>query len=241
MIKLLSMLEKYQPSLLFKDKDTQKRIKLLHSDPYVKQLKPKIKTCLDFYQANLIKQGLLNKLALEKDYETIRINNDAIWDNIFYQEKKLIAHLDGKEIREKIPSFEFNGLKIFIPFFDERLNHYYTNDMAIFEKKQYFDIYRNFTKFVVEVGMYGHLPYQSFFASCYCIASLESNYVLYDVKHETMTVLLFNQDFSFTMQDNSEHLAQLILNEDVTHVVDYLMEHKLLNKKCEKKLRKGYR
>lgn len=240
MIKFLSMLEKYQPSLLFKDKDTQKRIKLLQSDPNVKQLKPKIKTCLDFYQVNLIKQGLLNKLALEKDYESIRINNDSIWDNILYQEKKLIAHLDGKEIREKIPSFEFNGLKIFIPFFDERLNHYYTNDMAIFETKQYFDIYRNFIKYNVDVGMYGHLPYESFSASCYCIAFSNSNYVLYDVRYETMTVVFSNQNFSFTMQDNSKHLAQLILEEDVSLVLDFVLKHQLLNKKCEKKLRKEY-
>ena len=64
MIKTLELLEKYQPSGLLKNRETQKRINWLFEDSQLKALKPSIKSCLDYYQANLIKQGLLNKDAL---------------------------------------------------------------------------------------------------------------------------------------------------------------------------------
>ncbi|NLC41384.1 MAG: hypothetical protein GX775_00820 [Erysipelothrix sp.] len=238
MIKTLELLEKYQPSGLLKNRETQKRINWLFEDSQLKALKPSIKSCLDYYQANLIKQGLLNKDALESNYEAIRSVNNAMWDSLLYQEKNMIANLDGQAIREKLPYFIVDGKHFYIPFLDYRLNHYYTYEMAIFDTKQYFGLYRNFKKYAVDVSIYGGTPYLYLSAGCLCLVNLEDKYVLYDAQHETITVVLNGKDYSFTMADSSKELASLLVGDSEKQLIDYLIDHDLINKKLLKRLKR---
>lgn len=243
MEKILNLLSRHQKVKFYNQRDINQKVKELKKSPTIMKLVHSFKTPLDFYQANLIKQGLLNKTRLENDYESIRQANQTIWDGLNYHEKVMIARLDGQTVRSEIPYFIFQDKKMFIPFFDERLNHYYLNEMAIFDINQYFNIYRDFEKHLVAIDTYKGTPYNGLNAGCVCLLDDEKGYVLWDPQSAVMSVVK-DKAYFFRLDNVSnveslKALASHVLNDEVVDVIQLLQDNQFVSTSTLKKIKKG--
>lgn len=243
---LIDTLSKHQPSLFLKETAVQLEInRLMKAEPVARSFK-KLDEPIKWYQAKAMVQGLINKQRLEKDYERIRNQNLDIWETLIYEQKTLIARLEGQEVRQQLPSFHFKDKVMYIPFFDERLNYYYTNEMPIFDINQYFKIYKEYDKYLIPLNSYGGRLYSELMCGCLCLAEQGHNYVLWDARNQVMTVCLDSKFHSFKLMMVSglfsldlKELANAILEHEFDVCTTFLVSHKLINSKMLKVLKKG--
>ncbi len=221
----------------------------------VKAFKPfnidcKVKTELDYFEALIQYQALLNKQKFEKLYEDQRHELFEIWDNMSYQERNRLIQIKLDEVKETCKYFKTSEDKvIWIPFFDTLLNGLYHNDIAIFELQQYFKLYKDFKDRRVSIREYGFLPYSSQFIDVQVI--LERKDRIYFYYHPLASIFELNSTFELTripldcdackITPFTKDLLQIInayRSENVKTFLEACIESSLISEKSKKVLQK---
>lgn len=242
MERLLKTLVQKQRHDIFKDEQVKNERKTLLQNGHLKHLVKTVKTPLEYYQAKVIEQALINKKILEQDYERIRKHNGGVWGKLNYEEKVMISNLEGQRIRNKLYHFTKDDVRIFVPFFDLHFNHYYDKEMPIFDIEQYFNMYKSFKDQMIDVGYYKGCPYNHFFSPCKSVAENESGYVLWDARHSTMTVIFGHDSFSFKIESSNlftydfKNLGLAFIENNLNTAIEILLADQLVNRRLTKYL-----
>lgn len=190
MKELFKLFEKSYPLTFFKSQDLKDNSKQLCRNPVVQSYFKKIETPLQYYQAQMIHEALKNKKAIQNEFERFRNTNQDLWQHINYSERNLLFKPQAEIIKKELKYFEVdNRRRIFVPIFSNQLNFYYDVETAIFDLKQYYNLYHDFKKELVALDLYKGAYYQpgQSFAQCITLNEKGNNYVLVDPYGKCLT------------------------------------------------------
>jgi len=201
---------------LFKVKSTKYLI-----DYYIKtakqeqNIKLKIKSELDFFNAAIIIESLKNKKMFEETYERERKELTDLWPTLSYQEKNKLINIKINETKKRCKSFSSQkGTRIWIAFFDELLNTLYDKEMNIFDLEQYFNLYKDFKSRMIPITEYGITPFRDEFIDVKVIHSSENRVLFFYDPIKTIFLLSIN--------DHNWKLKKLCLKKEYNlQIEDY--------------------
>lgn len=199
---------------------------------------------LDLIKVSIFLSALKQKEVIEKTYEQVRNENIDMWEYLEFNERNNIV---GQTLNERLHDmyhFNFEGTEIYIPFFDRLMNSLYTKETAILELPQFFELYQDFKKRIIDMSMYGIDIYRSGFSYLPCVASSEIVAVLFNSEINVFYAIT-NQSFKrypFNAKAKLDEATQihlgnlLVKGEDV--FLDELIDKRLLKRACIKRILK---
>lgn len=183
MKELFTLFEKSYPLTFFESQEIRTNSKLLCKNIIVQSYFKKITTPLQYYQAQMILEALKNKEAIQNEFELFRNANQDLWQHINYSERNLLFKPQAEIIKKELKHFVIEDRKrIFVPIFSSQLNYYYDVETAVFDLKQYYNLYFDFKKELVALDIYKgayYKPGQSF-AQCFLLNEKGNSYILVD-------------------------------------------------------------
>ena len=199
----------------------------------------------DIMRANILLRGLENKTLFEKEIVNIKSHGEI-------ETGKFILTLKERMLGQ--PYYDFNGTKIYIPFFSSALNQIYTNEPEKLLSLPYSELEHDFEDACVDpFDTYGAELFNSYFTSLVKIAS--SKHATAFFYYDTNTVYIINDqgrlDGKFVLFDkymkkvSYTHMIERIspfieayFNNARQGLVDALLEHKLISPQMHKLLNK---
>lgn len=200
------------------------------------------KTEFDFYKNQIVYRAIQNKQSIEKAYKEARIKMDDYYDALSYEQKNRLMDYEIKTALKDMISFKYNDQNIYIPFFDERLNTIYENEMVLFDLKKYADIMLYYDS-LMKKNLYGYVVYDSSFSDLELIHVNEGQCALYCHKRNKLYFLMNYEmvDYLTLPYIDKEHLVQLSVsyfNNDTDKLVDDLYAFTYIDEKLYKKFTK---
>ena len=204
MIKLLKELYKYNGLSLSNTPKLKTKLKTIRMAFSSYSIDLPLRTDLDYFDASIAYQGLLNKQAFETVFQDQWVQLSDLWSHLSYQEKNKLIQIPLTEVKNQLPYFSSeSGKVIWIPFFNELLNTLYHSDLAIFELEQYYKLFKNFSSNREDRHHYGFLPFKSRFIEITPLFEKEGCFYFYD------------QDFKSIFRLNSKfEMVRLPLNKE---------------------------
>lgn len=234
---------------IYSNKATKDIIDLIKSKFNRYKIERKLKTELDFFIGLIELESLKNKESFEKCFEDARTELFDYWDNLSYQERNRLVLLQTNVLKNDSHFFKFNNKPIWIAFFDELLNSLYNNEIGILELPQYFKLYRQFSDRMISVKVYGLCPFINEFIPIVNLLNNDNSIVFY--YHLTKSLYYLNNDFKLVryplskelcqvqpLKDDLKVIANSILTQDESIIIDSLINSLLINDKVKKQLQK---
>lgn len=234
---------------IYSNKATKDIIDLIKSKFNRYKIERKLKTELDFFIGLIELESLKNKESFEKCFEDARTELFDYWDNLSYQERNRLVLLQTNVLKNDSHFFKFNNKPIWIAFFDELLNSLYNNEIAILELPQYFKLYRQFSDRMISVKEYGLCPFTNEFIPIVNLLNNDNSIVFY--YHLTKSLYYLNNDFKLIryplskelcqvqpLKDDLKVIANSILTQEESIIIDSLINSLLINDKVKKQLQK---
>lgn len=200
-----------------------------------------------FYQLEIIYESLLNKMKFESRFLETFVQMHDFWKDLDYQERKHQMNVDIDQMRAELKSFPFDGEEIYMPMFDKRMNHLYTEEIVLLELKQYGRYTREFADEVKE-NLYGILPYQYNFTSCLYIGGNNDDFCIYNpginrlyfIKEQRCVITIsFDPTFADAQAIESiQKIVQAVLANQPLALIDAILEANVVKEKTMKKLQK---
>lgn len=201
-----------------------------------------------FFQYEIIEKSLGIKEQLEETFFDVYVRMYDYWYDLTYQERKKQMNIDIHKRMQTMTCFQSQGQEIYMPCFDEKFNHLYTDEIVLLDLKQYHSFIRTFAK-QIRYDYYGALSFLHGFSSAQVIALNDQNFVLF---HERSCRLyhyeqnVFKKALSLDKkrfkqaekQDVLEDLAKHMLENDEDSILDILLEGTLISNKMIRKLGK---
>lgn len=208
MIKLLKLLNRSNGIKLSNASKLKSKIKTIKSAFLAYEIQIPIRTELEYFEASIAYQGLLNKQAFETVFHQQWNQLSDLWSHLSYQEKNKLIQIELTEIKNHHPFFIVeSGKVIWIPFFNELLNTLYHSDLAIFELEQYFKLFKKFSTTMESRSFYGFYPYTSRFIDVTPLDVIENTLYFYDQEFKSIFKL-----------DQQNHLTRMPLNKDACSI-----------------------
>ena len=91
------------------------------------------------------------------------------WYDLTYQERKKQMNLDIMRLKQELPCFVWDTQEIYMPCFQAKFNHLYTDEIILLDLKQYHTFIRSYQD-QLKGDLYGCLPYELGWTSAACIA-----------------------------------------------------------------------
>lgn len=234
---------------IYSNKATKDIIDLIKSKFNRYKIERKLKTELDFFIGLIELESLKNKESFEKCFEDARTELFDYWDNLSYQERNRLVLLQTNVLKNDSHFFKFNNKPIWIAFFDELLNSLYNNEIGILELPQYFKLYRQFSDRMISVKEYGLCPFINEFIPIVNLLNNDNSIVFY--YHLTKSLYYLNNDFKLIryplskelcqvqpLKDDLKVIANSILTQEESIIIDSLINSLLINDKVKKQLQK---
>lgn len=204
----------------------------------------------DFYTLCILEEGLRNKQTIEALYEQKRTELLDIWDMLDYPKRNEFLHPVIAEAVAGMKKFYFHDKIILIPFFDEVINALYDHETAVLELPQFFKMYKQFSDKIVDPVVYGTLPYEAGFARTQVIGGNERGIALYEGRTHALIVLFQDgREVQLPLSLNCTglkldppqgwKLAQAVLSEDPSGLIQALLQCGYVDEGLKKKLAKG--
>ncbi|KAF0226587.1 MAG: hypothetical protein FD133_1416 [Erysipelotrichaceae bacterium] len=210
-----------------------------------------IKTELDFFNAAILYESLINKKRFEDTYERERKELTDLWPTLSYQEKNKLINMKLSETKQRCRKFsDKKGTIIWIAFFDQLLNTLYDKEMNIFDLEQYFNLYKNFKKRMIPTQTYGINPYAWAFIDITVIDKNESTVVFYYDPLKTvyrltekgsdlnLIKLPLRKDYGYRNEDNVSIISIMdhYANEHKVEMMDELLNSEIISLKVRNSL-----
>ncbi|CAM3571553.1 hypothetical protein ERUR111494_00585 [Erysipelothrix urinaevulpis] len=144
--------------------------------------------CLQVFQTSLY-----NKEKFETSYDLFRREHLDMWENMTFNERNFFISQDLNKTKQSLKSFEFEGARIYIPFFNRLMNVLYDQETAILELPQFLKLYENFESELVPITTYGTLPFKANMSFAHFVYESNDQIVLFDSTIKTFFKLDANQ------------------------------------------------
>lgn len=199
----------------------------------------------DVIRLEVIYNSLLVKQRFEEVFFDTYVKMFDYWYDLTYQERKKQMNVDIDRLKEELTCFMSGEEAVYMPSFDERINHLYATEIVLLDLKQYHRYIRECASEVRE-HLYGVLPFQHGFSSTRVYAEGEDSYVLYHPR--THRLYLYRND-TFTSQlsfdpsceeeeDTLKQIAMHMLLDQEEEILNIVLASNLVAEKTKKKLRK---
>lgn len=200
------------------------------------------KDVFDYYRNEIVYRGIHNKKAIEDAYFQGMVKMQDYFEHLDFNEKKRLMNYEIEQCLADLIHFEYEETTIFIPFFDEKMNRIYKNDMVLFDLKQYHRIVRDYSD-LYQKDYYGLKAYQSAFSSLDVIGQYKDKVSMYDPYTNRLFFLENLELIEFITLTNSEdeclqNLSLAYFYENDNQLVDVLESTGNINEKIAKKARK---
>jgi hypothetical protein len=233
---------------VYKDRSTKQVLAHMKQAFSLYKLDVKMKSEIDFFDALIYHEALINKSRMEACFEDARRDLFDYWDNLSYQERNRLISLKNDELKNDLHYFKSsNGSYIWIAFFDELLNALYDKELAILELPQYFKLYRNFKDRTINIEQYGLEPYKQAYIEIHVIKRYDESVIFY--YSNTKSLYQINaarklRRFALSksigklipLKEELEIIAQAMLEEHELEAIEYLLRSTLIEDKTKKQL-----
>lgn len=243
MEKVFKILNRYNNSYLYKQSDNKRSINHYRKEFTPQGLYKKIENDFDYIDFTIKRTSYENMCSIKDEFFNVKESLRELWEVISYQEKHLLVYNKLSPFLETLKSFEYNGKRNYISFFDELINAYFDHDMLMFENTAYRKYLYDYSKIVSLDNLYGIEPIRSGFAQVDFIMGESDHYVMYNM--EMMRFYINNNGVLSTVGLHSSlsdeqivMCAKLLKNEEELSFINYVLEQELINDKASKKLTK---
>lgn len=246
MKKLFKLLNKHNKQYLIKNKVNKKTVKAYRARFEKQGLNIKVKDDFDYLDFSILKTSFDNMTEIQSAFFEIKESLRELWNVITYQEKHFLLYQELDPVMDSLKSFEREGKRYFITYFDALINAYYDHDMLMFENPSYQKYLYDYSSLIHLDHQYGILPIQNGFAQVDYIVGNDDHYVMYNREMRRFYHVNKNEKTSVgvvrELKDKEiEAIARMIKNNEEKELIDYLIEHEITNKKLMKKLKKKQR
>ena len=198
----------------------------------------------DFFQMEIIENSLQVKSKFEEVFLDMYVTMHDYWYDLTYQERKKQMNLEIQKLKEQLDCFQEGTQEIYMPCFDPKFNHLYTDEIVLLDLKQYHTFIRSFAS-QIQYDYYGMLPFLHGFSSAQVLAYDENKFVLY---HKLSNRFYVYQDKKFLKQlslhpnkvtDDTkiiDDLASCLIQDDESGIVELLKDSELISKHMRKKI-----
>lgn len=243
-------LEKYAKTVSLKKTSSYKEIEKYHELLHKNHVESKLKNEYDIQATLIFLRGLLNKEYLFHIYIYNINENKELWELMSYQQRQILLHGQLESDLDKLPHFLYEQELILFPFFNESINHIFTNDyQSLLFKNTNQGIEQKIHQFDDPVKRYGIYTLINGFCDFILVWQQENDYYLYLEQWHALYV--FNQEIkSFTdkiiildkyalVEPTSKQLkeiAVLYYNDKEIELLQYLFDHQFISKKVFHKI-----
>ncbi len=245
MKELIKICLKENKSELLKDKNVKAHLSEITKNLQNFKINCNCKQDIDYFKLCIIYQGVKNKQTFENIYEDLSKELIEIWHTLEFNKKNEFLMNAAKEQLEKMPYFTYNDAQIYIPFFDELLNAFYTKQLAIFELPQFFKLYKEFKERMMDSKQYHELPFKHGFVDVQFLAHYPNGFGFYVKENHSIYVLDNNQvvtrlPLSLSTRsdcidvERGSMLVEAILKEDQVAVVQWCINSGQINERAKK-------
>ncbi len=240
MKQLIKLCEKDSTKKLLKLEETKKQINEMNTLFAQCSLNLPMKTEADFFFAQLVNRSLLSKQAFETVFYKAYYDMADYWQTLNYTEKKRLVNIEIEQLKANLPYVTRGGQRAYIPIFDERMNHIYSEEMVLFELKQYERLRFDFKTLIQETCLHSD-EVAAGFTSLTLISEQENGFVCWCEQNQTCYVYQNNQEkFSLPLPlcqntDALKAFSVLLFNEDEDGALRMIIEQGWLSEKyCRK-------
>lgn len=196
----------------------------------------------DYYRNEIIYQGMHNKKVIEDAYFQGMVKMQDYFEHLDFKEKKRMMNYEIDECLKDLIHFNYEDTQIYIPFFDEKMNRIYKNEMVLFDLKQYHRIVKDYLD-LFNPDYYGLNVYHSAFSCLDVIGQYEDKVTMFDAYTKRLFLLKGRQlqEYITLSNVNDECLRDLSLAlfyDDMNGLISVLETSENINEKLAKKLRK---
>lgn len=235
---------------VYKDRSTKQVLAHMKQAFSLYKLDVKMKSEIDFFDALIYHEALINKSRMEACFEDARRDLFDYWDNLSYQERNRLISLKNEELKNDLRYFKSEtGRNIWIAFFDELLNALYDKELAILELPQYFKLYRNFKDRTINIEQYGIEPYKQEYIDIHVIKRFDDSVIFYYANTKSLYKVDASKKlkrFSLSktigklvpLKEELEIIAQAMMTENELEAMDYLLQSTLIDDKTKNQLTK---
>lgn len=196
----------------------------------------------EFFKMQIMKTALSNKQLLEKAYDEVRNKLIEIWPTIDYQQRNHLMNLELFSLKESLCKFESQtNVTIMIPFFNELLNSLYHKEMVVFELPQFYKLYKQFSKEIIDPVIYGIEPYRAGFSQAAFICDDKNRFVLYIESVKTLYLCSLKECVEYPLYEKSEvnsdilqMLGRCLIENDADLFLKICLDHDLISAKAAK-------
>lgn len=199
---------------------------------------------LDFFIFEIIVFSLKNKETIENAFLKAYDAMHDYWSSLVYTEKNHLIQVELKPMYESLKALKQEDEMIYIPIFDQRLNHIYASQMNLFELKQYdrlrFDLSSislnyQLSKSAIRFGFTSlKMIYE---LKEYYYAYCPLNHVVYKIQGENCLAIYGFERCSGDLAELMECML-LLEKENECALLQFLLDHHWLSEKHEKKVEK---
>ncbi|MEG0823086.1 MAG: hypothetical protein RSG07_01125 [Erysipelotrichaceae bacterium] len=247
MEKTIKLLNKFYPNQLSKTTDYKKNIVLMKDKFTEFNIPFTLNNEYDYYRNQVIYNSILNKQKFEDTFLVSCVNMNDYWNDLDYDNRRRLLNVDIDLMKSNLNYIPYQGQNIYVPIFDLKLNSVYDHDMILYTLKQYYLLKKDF-KDKIDVNTYDYLPYLYNFSEAKVIYHEASSYVLFNSNNAKMYLIVNNNlKYELSFQEPSapilsldiyKVLAEKLLNEDETVLIDMIISNNLVSPKLTKKLEK---
>ena len=196
----------------------------------------------DYFKNEIMYQGILNKQAIEKAYKEGRTKMYDYYEVLSYPEKKRLMNYEISLALNEMICFIFEEQKIYIPFFEKKMNAIYENEMVLFDLKQYNRLMLDYKELILD-HPYGYRTYDSEFSSLILVYEKEEEAAFYSEMKGRLYFLKGCEmlDFislPFLEKEQFSLIASAYFEQDKVELVSLMSDFECINEKTYKKLMK---
>lgn len=200
-------------------------------------------SCLRY---ELLVKSIENKQKLEDVFFDTYVKMHDYWYDLTYLERKKQMNVDIDACKRTLDGFVYEKEEIFMPCFDQRMNHLYNTEIVLLDLKQYHVFIREFQK-EIQYDLYGTKPYEHGFSSAIITAQMGDSFVLYQKDARRLyrfehgvyeTALSLDPRMEQEVMEDIRMISMLFLLDREEDMASTLIAGSLINDKMKKKIRK---
>lgn len=203
-----------------------------------------IKNDLEFFYAQLLKCTLVNKRKFETAFLKAFDEMADYWQSLNYQEKKRLMNVEIDKCKKELPYQIKNQQKQYLPLFDDRMNQIYSEEMVLFELKQYHNVIHDFDalldKKINMCAIRDHLTSLQFIEgneNCYSAFCL-LNHKFYLFKDNEIVFALTLSKCNIDQIMKLAEFSTLLKQDNMLAMIDFILQEQWCSDKILKKLGK---
>lgn len=243
---LLELLNKTYDKKLEDHKEYKKKLQEMKTFLTKNKVSCKESDDISCLRYEMLVKSIENKQKLEDVFFDTYVKMHDYWYDLTYLERKKQMNVDIDACKQTLNGFMYEDEEIYMPCFDQRMNHLYHTEIVLLDLKQYHTFIREFQK-EIHYDLYGVLPYEHGFTSAIITAQMGDSFVLYQKDAQRLYRFdhgIYAEKLSLDPKCKEERMEEirmvsmLFLLDREVDIASVLIDGSLINDKMKKKITK---